>query len=64
MCCLTMSFDLHCIDIGDSPVQCRTAVDCTGNFTMMSARDCCVSNPGGLAYTIPGVEACQVCIGM
>ena len=49
---------------GDSLVQCRTTLDCSGNMTLMSARDCCVSNPDGLSFTVPGVETCQVCIGM
>lgn len=49
---------------GDSPIQCRTTLDCSGNFTFMSARDCCVGNPDGLSFTVPGVETCQVCIGM
>ena len=30
---------------------------------VMSAADCCVGNPKGLAYTLPGSDACYMCIG-
>lgn len=29
----------------------------------MTAADCCIGNPKGLAYTLPDTDTCHVCIG-
>lgn len=45
-------------------VSCRSTVSCDGDEVgMMSARECCVETPSGLAYTVPGQENCMVCTG-
>ena len=46
-------------------VECSTTMECTVGFGIgvMSATDCCVSNPRGLAYTLLDFDVCHVCIG-
>ena len=45
-------------------VSCSFSVDCVGGgLGVMSARECCVDDPNGLAYNIPGTEICTSCIG-
>ena len=46
-------------------ILCRATVDCLGaNLGVMTARDCCVNNPMGLAYTDEqSAETCTPCIG-
>lgn len=51
------------LDNDMSLVQCRATTDCTGNFTTMTARQCCVENIDGLSFTINGDLTCHVCIG-
>ena len=45
-------------------VECSLTLNCSSNGTLMSARECCVDNLDGLAYTIPGSGGCHTCIGM
>ena len=49
----------------DVSVVCRSTDSCRDGdeIGVMSARECCVENSNGLAYTIPGQAACTVCIG-
>ena len=42
-------------------VQCSTSADCTGNFTTMTMRQCCVENGDGLSFTVN--STCHTCIG-
>ena len=44
-------------------VECRTESDCGGSFVTSTMKDCCDHDiePSGFAYTIPGVEGCQLC---
>ena len=61
-----MSHDFHndiIVDDNVRLVQCRTTTDCTGNFTTMTVRQCCVENVEGLSFTITGGSTCRVCIG-
>ena len=44
-------------------VQCRTTTDCTGNFSLLTKRQCCVESTDGLAFTVNGEATCHVCIG-
>ena len=45
-------------------VECSTTVGCmAADLGLMVARDCCIHNPKGLAYTISGSNICYVCIG-
>ena len=45
-------------------VECSTTIDCTNSdLGIMTTRDCCIDNPNGLSYTIPGSEVCYVCVG-
>ena len=60
---------------GDAMVSCRSTVNCSTSgddvIGLMTARECCMENPGGLAYTISHPEPaeplenqhCTVCIG-
>ena len=45
-------------------VQCRETHSCGGNSVTSTIKDCCDHNtdPFGLAYTIPSVEGCQLCL--
>ena len=43
--------------------MCCSDINCNGEIGVMSARECCVDTPNGLAYRIPGVEGVVVCIG-
>lgn len=53
---------MHDIDLGQ--VECSTTITCTtADLGSMTARDCCIGHPDGLAYTISGSEECYVCIG-
>ena len=46
----------------DTIVRCSSNSTCdAGEF--MTARQCCVENPDGFAYILPGQENCVVCIG-
>ena len=43
--------------------MCCSDINCNGEIGVMSARECCVDTPNGLAYRIPTVERSIVCIG-
>ena len=44
-------------------VLCRPDHRCEGSFSTSTIKECCDHDidPFGLAYTIPGVEGCQLC---
>ena len=44
-------------------VECRTDHSCGGSSVISTMRDCCDHDiePSGLAYTIPGNQACHLC---
>ena len=44
-------------------VECRTESDCGGSSVTSTIKDCCDHNmePSGFAYTIPGVDGCNLC---
>ena len=44
-------------------VQCSTSLNCGGNLSTMTRRQCCVERDDGLAFTIEGDSTCHVCIG-
>ena len=45
-------------------VECSSALGCTNSdLGAMTARDCCIGNSEGLAYTASGSEVCHTCIG-
>lgn len=45
-------------------VTCSTSVDCLGDsLGVMSARECCVDYPLGLAYRGLSAETCVKCVG-
>ena len=44
-------------------VSCHSSVGCDNEIGVTTARECCVENPDGLAYTIPGQEICTPCVG-
>ena len=44
-------------------VECRTDRNCRGSPVNSTIKDCCDHDidPSGFAYTIPGVDGCQLC---
>ena len=46
-------------------VECSSDISCGAGEVIgeMTARECCVENLNGFAYTLPGQEVCTVCIG-
>ena len=51
------------IIIGDT-VMCSSSIDCSsGDLGTMSARECCVENSDGLAFSATGHDICIVCVG-
>ena len=52
------------VNLDNVTVLCRSTVDCDGDeLGLMTARECCVENETGLAYTFPDQDTCLVCIG-
>ena len=56
---------LHGSDIVDlGLVECYQTEECTNStFGLMTAAECCIENPDGVAYTKRGSDECHVCIG-
>ena len=43
-------------------VKCKTTVNCVGGTERVTIHECCFqTNPRGLAFTVEGVEGCEVC---
>ena len=46
------------------PVVCMSSNGCEGDdFGATFPRECCIGNPRGLSYTVPGSEECTDCTG-
>ena len=55
------------ISVKAQQVVCRASVNCNGqpgdDLGEMTDSECCIDNPNGLAYSVPGEESCTPCIG-
>ena len=58
-----MFLSLPTVSVRAQNVVCCSDVECAGEIGVMSARECCVDTPNGLAYHISAMEANIVCIG-
>ena len=48
----------------DGVVGCFNSTSCDdGAPVSMSLEDCCLGNPGGVAYELSGEEQCNICVG-
>ena len=64
----TTGYSLHnffnCFSSDIGMVGCSSTTGCTSSdLGIMSATQCCIDNPNGLAYTLPGSDVCNLCIG-
>lgn len=58
---------IHAVISVKAQVICRASVNCNGqpgdDLGVTTERGCCIDNPNGLAYSVPGGESCTPCIG-
>ena len=47
----------------DTEASCFRDTGCTQQIEFQSIRDCCVNDPIGASFNIPGTEICSICVG-